>query len=139
MLPSASVWFWYTEDMTWFLYVVFAAGAMIALLSAVCYWLWQLLRSHEQECQRLGAELDELEAEEHAFTDRNERVHAIKQARKERIQAELEADGQLGSAEVAERLGVSQRTARNYLSELVEEGIVLQSDETGRGVRYMVR
>ena len=125
--------------MTWFLYVVFAGGAVLALLSALCYWLWQLLRAMEQECGRLGAELDELETEDHAFTDRNERVHAVKQSRKEDIQTHLEADGQLGSAEVADRLGVSQRTARNYLSELVEEGVVWQSDETGRGVQYILR
>jgi len=43
------------------------------------------------------------------------------------------------SREVTELLGVTPRTARNYFNELIEEEVIEQHGETGRGVRYSIK
>ena len=90
----------------------------------------------EKECRRLEQELCEWEEQVNAFADYNERQQAVREARKTEIMEWLQETGQLQSSEIADRYDISTRTVRRDMSELVEQGLVRQSDETGRGVFY---
>jgi len=46
------------------------------------------------------------------------------------------AEGDLNLTTVAEKLEISSRTARRYLTELVEEGKIIQTAPSGPAVRY---
>src|SRR3989344_5427284 len=51
----------------------------------------------------------------------------------------LKDRGELGNLEIREHLGVSRRSAANYMTELEREGKVVQVGEVGRGVIYRIK
>lgn len=94
----------------------------------------QLMR----ECRRLEQELCEWEEQASNLDDFNERMQSKKEERKEKIVRWLKEGTQLQNNEIADRLDISNRTIRRYMTELVEDGRIKQSDETGRGVFYKI-
>ena len=124
--------------MSWLL--VFLAGI---LLGAGVVW-WQQKRKPEStpdvdlvtECRRLEQELCKWEEQVNNLEGFNQQMQQVKEERKAKIVSWLQTDGQLQNSDIADRLDISERTVRNYMTELVEAGLVTQSDETGRGVFY---
>ena len=90
------------------------------------------------ECRRLEKELCEWEDQVTSFADHNTRLQEVRKQRKQEILAWLGEGVTLQSSEIADRYDISTRTVRNYMTELVEAGLVKQSDETGRGVFYKI-
>ena len=126
--------------MPWLL--IFLAGI---LLGAGVVW-WQQKRKSTPvvdidlatECRRLEKELCEWEEQANAFADYNDRQQAVRETRKQAIVSWLREGGRLQSGEIADRYDISTRTVRRYMTELVEAGLVTQSDEIGRGVFYQI-
>ena len=58
--------------------------------------------------------------------------------RKDKILAKAKAEGRITNDGVEDLFCISDRTAGNYLTQLVEEGKLLKIGNTGRGVYYEV-
>ncbi len=90
----------------------------------------------QEECRRLEQELCEWEEQATALSEYNTQLQQQRNQRKREILTWLQEKVQLRSGEIADRYDISTRTVRRDMTELVEEGRINQSDETGRGVFY---
>ena len=64
---------------------------------------------------------------------------ARKQENKEKVLELLQERGELSNSDIREVLGVSPRTAVDYMDELEEEGKVEQVGDIGQGVVYRLK
>ena len=122
--------------MEWLAYVSlgFVLGALVA-------WLYRRSRYEGElvvECRRLERELCEWEEQATALGEYTTQLQQQREARKAEIVEWLQEGVRLQSSEIADRYDISTRTVRNYMTELVEEGSVKQSDVVGRGVYYEI-
>lgn len=70
------------------------------------------------------------------LADFNREQAGTKEERKERIMEMFSERGEISNDDVEQAIGVSDATATRYLSELEEEGRIVQQGETGRHVTY---
>lgn len=129
--------------------------AAVAVLVCVLLWRKMEIQSHElirlkQNLHRKDQELDEthdilrtckqeldaLGRDTGSIERINRRLQRQSDERKQLILAELEHRSSISSSEAADILGVSNRTARRYLSDLQEAGSIEQSSESGPATRY---
>ena len=118
--------------------IYFAGGMVLGLLGMWFFVQWRHNQELQDECRRMEAEICELEADLHNLSDFNDQAGARKEERKQHVLSWLRAGETLQSSEIARRLGISTRTARNYLTELEEAGVVLQRGDFGRDVVYQI-
>lgn len=117
----------------------YVLGGMVA--GGVVVWGYmhkQYDVSLQEECRRLERELCEWEEQATALGEYTTQLQQQREARKAEIVEWLQEGVQLQSSEIADRYDISTRTVRNYMTELVEEGSVKQSDVVGRGVYYEI-
>jgi len=75
----------------------------------------------------------------YGFSEYNERVAALKAARKAKIMEKLKGGGNMHTGQVADLLDISRATAFRYLEELEKEGLIMQVGKTGREVEYRLK
>lgn len=124
---------------------IITLGELIILIS-----LWRKLQQARQRANKLEAQLHNTPSETasnsntraapdtaHTGLDGlNQRQQQRVDSRKQTILETLEQQTTLSSGHVADMFDVTGRTARRYLSELVEEGRIVQSRESGPATTY---
>lgn len=118
--------------------IYFSIGGMVGGLMVWMYAQHRHNRALQDECRRMEYELCEYEEMAHNLDEFNRHIQRVKDKRKAKILQWLRDDVVLQSGELASRLDVSTRTVRNYLTEMVEDGLVQQSAEVGRDVSYRI-
>lgn len=114
---------------------------------AILISLWRKLQQARQRANKLEVRLHNTPDEAsntraapdtaHTGLDGlNQRQQQRVDSRKQTILETLEQETTLSSGHVADMFDVTGRTARRYLSELVEEGRIVQSRESGPATTY---
>ena len=94
----------------------------------------------EADSLKINPFLDEVDTEV-ADVLREEGAKSVQdriEKRKDKILAKAKAEGRITNDGVEDLFCISDRTAGNYLTQLVEEGKLLKIGNTGRGVYYEV-
>ena len=93
------------------------------------------IKELRREIKRIEHEKEEEEKIAFGIEEFNHRMREVIEVRKQKI-LEMLAESDLNSTAVAEKLEISCRTARRYLTELVEERKIIQIASLGPAVRY---
>lgn len=124
------------------IYLTYTISIIILFLLVLILLLRKEIKELNKDIIRMEKEKkEEIECVIQAggLNEYNEKMRQIKEERKEKILEFLKEKGKTGSAEIADFLEVSRYSASRYLSELVEEGRVLQKGTIGRGVKYRLK
>ena len=122
--------------------LIFIISATIGFLVA---WFWfnkrerELQREAKMEMGRVEKEIQKEREMWYGFSEYNERVAALKAARKAKIMEKLKGGGNMHTGQVADLLDISRATAFRYLEELEKEGLIAQVGAQGKDVQYRAK
>lgn len=102
--------------------------------TAVWAFMQHYFDSHQQD-EQVEEEVEEPE-EDSGLGDYNTQRKRKIDERKDQIIQRIKKEGYIKTGDVQEMFDVSRNTAYRYLSELEEEGVIEQTKEYGRKVRY---